>query len=136
MVWPFDSEEQLDAWVDAYIAAHHAQPRSREEREASALASEPGYVAIGEGHAEALWRFILKVVERRPSEWALGMLAAGLLEDLISERGQDFIERVETQARRDSVFREVLNGVWQSSTPDALWARVEGARGTAKPANR
>lgn len=129
MAWPFDSEEQLDAWAEEYVAAHHQQPRTTDERQASYLASEPGHLAIHDGHAEALWRFVLKVLERQPSEWALGMLAAGPIEDLVSECGRIFIDRIETRARRDPLFREALHGVWQSTTPDALWARIVRARG-------
>ncbi len=130
MAWPFDSEEQLEARVDAYVVAHRDRARTGEEEEAASLASEPGCAAIHLGQTEALWRFTLKVVERRPSEWALGMLAAGPIEDLIGECGIDFIERIETRARIDPIFRETLHGVWQCTAPDALWARVERARGT------
>ena len=128
MAWPFDSEEQLDEWADEFVAAHLEQPHDRDARDASALASEPGYVAISEGQAEALWRFILKVVERQPSEWALGMLAAGPIDDLIAMRGALFIERIEAEARENALFRQTLTGVWQNRTPSDLWARVERAR--------
>lgn len=130
MAWPFDSEEQLDEWVDVYIAAHRQRPETEADQEAAFLASEPGHVAPYKGHAEDLWRFILKVIERRPSEWALGMLAAGPVEDLISMCGCDFINRIEVEARRNPLFRETLLGVWQNSTAPDLWARVERARGT------
>ena len=130
MAWPFDSEEQLDEWVDVYIAAHREQPETEANHEAACLASEPAHLAPHEGHAEDIWRFILKVIERRPSEWALGMLAAGPVEDLISTCGCDFIDRIEAEAHRNPLFRETLLGVWQNSTPPDLWARVERARGT------
>ena len=129
MAWPFDSEEQLDAWADNYVVAHQTKPHTKDEHEAALLASEPGYSALLLGHTETLWRFILKVLERQPSEWALGMLAAGPIEDLISECGTQFIDRIETQARQNPLFREALHGVWQSTTPDTLWARIERARG-------
>lgn len=129
MAWPFDSEEQLDAWADDYLLAHQTTPHTTDAHEAAHLASEPGYSALHLGHAETLWRFVLKVLERQPSERALGMLAAGPIEDLISECGTQFIDRIETQARQDPLFREALHGVWQSTTPDALWARIVRARG-------
>lgn len=134
MAWPFDSEDQLDEWVDAYIVAHHTQARDKDEEQASYLASEPGHLAIHHGHAEVIWRFVLKVVARRPSEWTLEMLAAGPLEDLIAMCGEDFIERIEVEARRNPVFRETLHGVWQSTTSESLWARVERARGPSPQA--
>lgn len=128
MAWPFDNEEQLDEWADHYVLAYRAKPRTQDEHEAALLASEPGYSALHLGQAEALWRFILKVLERQPSEWALGMLAAGPIEDLITGCGAQFIERIEAQARQDRGFRQALQGVWKSTTPDALWIRIERAR--------
>ena len=45
MTWPFDSEAQLDAWVEAYIAAHRERPTTdQQQAEASDLASEPGHL--------------------------------------------------------------------------------------------
>lgn len=129
MAWPFDSEEQLDEWVDAFIAAYRRQPTTAEEQEEASLASEPAYCAIHLGHAETLWRFIGKVVAERPSECALGMLAAGPLEDLIGERGEAFIDRIEAAAEHDPVFRRTLHGVWRSSASADIWTRIERVRG-------
>lgn len=152
MAWPFDSEEQLDEWVEQFIEDHKDEPpddpeemqaffearsQVRAERYASddprdidALFSDPDIFAIHRGHEEAVWRFILKVIARRPPEWTLGSLAAGLLEDLIALRGRAFIDRIEAEARGNTLFRETLLRVWQNSTPPDLWARVERARGT------
>jgi hypothetical protein len=152
MTWPFDSEEQLDEWVEQFIEDHKDEPpddpderavffearlQARAERYAKdnagniqALFSDPDIFAIHRGHEEAVWRFILKVIARRPPELVLGYLAAGLLEDLIAERGAAFIDRIEVEARRNPLFRETLLRVWQNSTPPDLWARVERARGT------
>lgn len=153
MAWPFDSEEQLDEWVERFIEDHKEKPpddpdeieayvqakfkAKAEEAEGAgagdiqALFSDPDIFAIHRGHEEAVWRFILKVIARRPPEWTLGYLAAGLLEDLIALRGDAFIDRIEAEACRNALFRETLLGVWQSRTPPELWARVERARGTA-----
>ncbi|MBX3711901.1 MAG: hypothetical protein KF800_08090 [Lysobacter sp.] len=131
MAWPFDSEAQLDEWVEAYIAAHREQPTTDQQRADAALASEPAYSAFGVGNpqAEAIWRFILKVVAKQPSDWTLGMLAAGPIEDLIGECGDDFIDRIEAAARRDPIFRRTLHGVWRTTSSEDVWARVMAARG-------
>lgn len=131
MAWPFDSEEQLDEWVDVYIAAHHERPMTEQQREDATLASEPAYSAFGVGNpqAEAIWRFILKVVAKQPSDWTLGMLAAGPIEDLIGECGDDFIHRIEAEAQCDPVFRRTLHGVWRTTSTQLVWDRVVMARG-------
>lgn len=130
MAWPFDSEEQLDEWVEAFIATYRKPPTTEAEQEDASLASEPAYSAIHLGHAETLWRFIERIVEQRPSEWALGMLAAGPLEDLIGECGEAFIDRIEAAAERDHVFRRTLHGVCNVGANASIWARIERARGT------
>ncbi|WP_425476665.1 DUF6869 domain-containing protein [Solilutibacter tolerans] len=78
--------------------------------------------------AEECWDGILAVVERRPSEKVLGMLAAGPVEDLINHSGNEFIDRIEERSRRDPFFRQMLHGVWESGSRE-VWARVEAARG-------
>lgn len=145
MAWPFDSEAQLDEWVDQFIGEHSKPlPDDPEKLEAyfsakaqatsgnediETILSNPDIFAIHRGHEEAVWRFVLKVVARRAPEQVLGYLAAGLLEDLIALRGAAFIDRIETEAWLNPLFRQTLHGVWQNRTPSDLWARVERARG-------
>jgi hypothetical protein len=62
---------------------------------------------------------------RTEGQVVVGQLAAGPIEDLLSERGADFISDIEEEARKDRRFRWALGGVWQSTTPDDLWARVQ-----------
>ena len=76
---------------------------------------------------ETAWELILDVLNRDQSEHIVGMLAAGPLEDLIEYHGPQFIERIETTARKDPAFRHALGGVWESNSPE-IWARVESAR--------
>lgn len=145
MAWPFDSEEQLDEWVDQFIEEHStplpddpAPPETDVDANAQAapaigdidaLLSDPDLFALHQGHEEAVWRFILKVLARQAPEQVLGYLAAGLLEDLIAFHGDAFIDRIETQARVDPRVRRTLHGVWRNRTPPGVWARVELARG-------
>ncbi len=150
MTWPFDSDEQLDEWVDQFIEEHSKPlPDDPEEIEAyfsaktetesqnediEALLSNPDIFALHRGHEEAVWRFILKVIGRDAPKQVLDYLAAGLLEDLIALHGEPFIDRIETEARLSPLFRQTLHGVWQNRTPPDLWARVELARGPAPDA--
>lgn len=128
MAWPFDNEADIDALVDEYIDAHRTRAATPAEHEAAAAASM-SIMCLTEDEAEAVWRFVLRVIAKRPNDWTLGMLAAGPLEDLICEYGATFMERIETEARRDSAFRWTLHGVWSNTTPSELWGRIERARG-------
>ena len=78
---------------------------------------------------ELCWELILDIFNETDLESVLGSLAAGPIEDLLARHGDRFIDRVEDRARTDSKFKEVLWGVWQSTTPTQLWKRVEAARG-------
>jgi hypothetical protein len=55
----------------------------------------------------------------------VGLTAAGPLEDLISSFGLDYIDAIEEEARRDQRMAWTLGGVWQSTTPDDVWARIQ-----------
>jgi hypothetical protein len=77
--------------------------------------------------AEDAWTTILEVLSRTRAEEALGILAAGPLEDLISEWGPSFIDRIETEARRNPAFQALLRGVWKSGDP-SVCERVAAAR--------
>jgi hypothetical protein len=115
----------VEEWAEAYIRVHEA--------EASLDESHPDYLAAYEfiqdlkgPLAEVCWQGILAVVARKPSERVLGMVAAGLMEDLLEDAGEAFIERIEQQAAVNPVFKAMLSGCWQSGSA-AVWARFEAA---------
>ena len=127
-----ESSFDVEAWASAYVAVHEARAHL-DENHPDFLA---GYHFLGDltgPLAEECWQGILAVVRRRPSDWVLGMLAAGPLEDLLIRSGSEFIERVEVEARQSSDFRLMLHGAWESGTPE-IWARVEIARGAPENA--
>lgn len=75
------------------------------------------------------WDLILQILETPHHESIETALAAGPLEDLIAKHGARFIERIESRAKTDAKFKDLLGGVWQNETPKELWARVEAVRG-------
>ena len=54
----------------------------------------------------------------------LGLLAAGPLEDLMSEHGITMIDRVELHARRNPDFALLLGGVWRNDIDPGVWERM------------
>ena len=62
-----------------------------------------------------------------PAE-AFSLLAAGPLEDLLSEHGPVFIDRLEQEATASKRFDHLLGGVWRLSMTDDVWNRVQKAR--------
>jgi hypothetical protein len=74
---------------------------------------------------ETAWELVLELIERAPEDEALGLIGAGPLEDLLSEYGGDFIERVEVLARLNDRFRKCLASVWGwSRMPPEVYSRM------------
>jgi hypothetical protein len=74
--------------------------------------------------AQLGWRFVLAVNEMDSSPEIQEVLAAGPLEDLLSKHGAVVIEAVESEARRNPLFAQLLGGVWQNRMPETIWSRV------------
>lgn len=78
---------------------------------------------------ELCWRLIEAVVARDSDEQVLAALAAGPMEDLLARHGPAFIERVESRAAQNPLFRHLLAGVWRNEIAQDIWDRVVAARG-------
>jgi hypothetical protein len=76
------------------------------------------------------WSLILELVQEPLPATAFACVAAGPLEDLIEYHGPEVIEWVEREAEVNPRFRQLLGGVWKSSTAE-VWARIERVRGEA-----
>jgi hypothetical protein len=122
----------IGEWAEAYIRVHEAEA-SLDETHPDYLAAYEFMVELVGDSAEQAWAGVLEVVKRRPSERVLGMIAAGLMEDLLHYSGETFISRIESQASADAVFRRMLHGVWESGEPD-VWSRLVAARGRSEDA--
>jgi Family of unknown function (DUF6869) len=66
-------------------------------------------------------------IEDNPN--VLGLLAAGMLEDLIPEDDGPVIDAVVAEAERNPRFRQLLGGVWFYGMSPKVAARLEKARG-------
>lgn len=80
---------------------------------------------IVENEPEKGWLAILAALQDPRQEFGLGNLAAGPIEDLLSFHGNDFIERVETEAKINPKFAWLLGGVWQHTMTDEIWSRIQ-----------
>jgi hypothetical protein len=77
---------------------------------------------------EAAWCAILNLLERDLTDEQISLLAAGPLEDLLSEHGAAFIDRVEQEVSANKRFDHLLGGVWRLTMIDDVWNRVQKAR--------
>ena len=67
---------------------------------------------------------VLALIPADPANRHFQVLAAGPLEDLLVHHGPDFIDEVDTLARRSPEFRMLLNGVWTSRVDKAVVDRL------------
>ena len=123
------SDDDIEAWVSAYIAFQEADDSSSNHPQW--WAAVRFMQAIGDPQRmEECWIAILGILSREPPQPVIGVLAAGPLEDLVHHAGPQFIDRIELEARRNPAFRHLLGGVWESPN-QAIWQRVESARGAS-----
>ena len=115
-----------DIWRVAidWIRFHHAKRNSQEQFD-TAWATTEAMDFVLDGHYEELWNLILVIHSMDQSERIRGMLSAGPIEDLLSERGEMFISRVEQKAKSDPTFAKVLGGVWRSAMSEEVWAKLQ-----------
>ena len=121
------THEEIEYWAHVYIQAQ-IDPKRLQAGYPLWWAIERFMPMVSKIDAEDCWLCILEILKLSPSEEVLAVLAAGPLEDLIDDHGPVFIDRIETESRRNPAFRHLLGGVWKSSTPE-IWARVEKAQG-------
>jgi hypothetical protein len=126
-----DRAKLIAAWIE-----HHTREIVRDEhnvfRERRGQDNLWAFEEMDElcrSQPELCWELILEILEAPQHESVEAALAAGPLEDLIARHGLKFIERIESKAKTDAKFKDLLGGVWQNQTPQEVWARVEAARG-------
>ena len=108
-------------WARAYIAAQSG-PGVADTSDTHWWAVERFFP--GNSNPEEAWKTILQVLKLTSDERALGMLAAGPLEDLIHYSGDAFIDRIEHESRTNPTFLKIVGLVWESGTQD-IWRRVQ-----------
>ena len=123
---PFSIRKLADAWVKLQAA----KPDD--------LELDPNFWAHGllwrltQESPDDAWLVILGIMECELNELAMGSLAAGPLEDLLSYQGGSVIELIEARAHKDPVFRKILRGVWRNNIAEEVWKRVQTAAHAAE----
>ena len=118
----------IKEWAKAYMRAQLAHGLNTDHADWWAVEK---FMKIGmkeEATASESWEAILMILELDPPDKVIAILAAGPLEDLIDDCGEEYVDRIEHEAKFNLKFRHLLGGVWKSSTPD-VWARIEKIRG-------
>src|SRR5579864_5533744 len=79
---------------------------------------------------EKAWRIIQILWRLDSSDEMLANIAAGPVEDILAKHGPKFIDRVETVARQEPIFKKMLGAVWgRNRMADDVWARLKAVAG-------
>lgn len=116
---------ELIKLAEGWIAYWNA-PENSQEREALSWVGDKEYDLMQDEPGQ-IWLLILEVLKRNRSDRIQEVLSAGPLEDLLAKHGEAMIDKVETEARSNPVFAQLLGGVWKNAMTDEIWARVQGA---------
>ena len=108
-----------DQELEALLARHLAEPDETFEAVGDMSAHDP----------EQCWRFLTIAMRSGLSDAQLAALSAGPFEDMMKRHGDDFIARVEAEARQDPGMRVLVATVWRAGMRDGLWARIVALRG-------
>lgn len=120
------NDEDLRDLVDTWIRVQEYEIGTEEHnRESWAIEEEMDLAQ----NSILLWKFILLAYKKPMSARAESIFAAGPLETIISDYGEQYIQEIEKLARTDLRFKDLLGGVWKSHTPDHIWERVQAVRG-------
>jgi Family of unknown function (DUF6869) len=116
--------ELAAAWVE--ITSRSDVERERDEDWSAMFDFQQELVSNDPLGALELVKVILEF-EDNPD--VLGLLAAGMLEDLIPEEDGPLVDAVVAEAARNEKFRHLLGGVWFYGMSPEVRARLQEARG-------
>lgn len=69
--------------------------------------------------------FILEVLKQTDDEWVLTNLAAGPLEDLLSQQSTVAMVLLEKEIPRNPKLKNILKDVWQNLMSEETWKRLQ-----------
>lgn len=119
-------QKMIALWIDCY--EEEGKAKYSEEHD---WAFDSFYDICREDPELAL-QSIEKACFATTNENVLANLAAGPLEDLLSMHGEKIIDEIESIARKNSRFKQLLRGVWQNAMSDVIWERVKFLAGSSK----
>ncbi|NIT14624.1 MAG: hypothetical protein GTN99_10395, partial [Candidatus Dadabacteria bacterium] len=106
------TEKEIDNLASAYINYYLSKNKTSDNTNWWAV-EKLMYVGSDELSAQDCLSAILVILSKNPPFNVISNLAAGPLEDLIHECGEEVINDIEMLARQNPKFKHLLGGVWQ-----------------------
>ena len=123
------NKEEYQDLIDTWITRYKVEGESNKSGEDSTFWAYEELDDICRNDPDLCWELILEILRIDQSDRVVGNLAAGPLEDLLVRHGAKMIDRVESQARKDRRFKNLLGGVWKNAMSDDVWSRVKAVSG-------
>jgi len=98
-------DDEIKTIIDAWLAYYDNPTGPDRDKHRQATYDVMSWAA---SKPELLWRFIKLACKRDLSEEAVGNLAAGPLEDLIENAGEEYKEKIEDLAIKDEQFNNLM----------------------------
>ena len=119
-------DDEIKELIDAYIEFEKS-PQGSEKREELFWTFEK-FDGLNSENPQACWEALLEILNRMPRDEIEGMMAAGILEDFIDSHGEEFVDIIVSEAKRNSRLTTLLGGVYECST-DTVWVQIMNVRG-------
>ena len=74
---------------------------------------------------ETVWILIKKILTNDSSVKVISRLSAGPLENFLVYHGDEYIDRVEEEVKRNPAFAKLSGGVWKNAINDNVWNRIQ-----------
>jgi hypothetical protein len=124
----------FDPRREASLILDHDDPAfpdlTAEERHAAVISQ---VLQLAELEPEDCWRFIKIACQMSLSAEQLGLLGAGVFEDLMDHHGLEFIDRVEEAARSDQRMRAVVDAVWTNGMDQSVVRGIKAIKAFPRP---
>jgi len=125
------NQSEREKLISAWFVAHEAGAESPIYEE-NWWAVET-LLNLPEENPELLWELILEAIEKEKNEKLLSNLAAGPIEDLMCNYGEEIIDRVEIEAKSNHSFKNCIKDVWLDSNDTPIYKRFYKAAGIEPP---
>jgi len=117
-----DIDKLIDEWIDFQYKMKKA--KSNEEEDEIEMYDVELMDCILEKNPKLGISIILKILEKDKRGELYPILAADLLEDLLSLHGNFIIDDIQKLAEKNLKFKKLLGGVWQGEMSKDLYAKI------------
>ena len=123
------AEVYFDETLPVNISLDDDDPRHPDDDPRSTVLAQ--VYGLPDEEPEDCWRFIQISCEMPLSKDQLGLLGAGVFEDLMDAHGGDFLDRLEHVIEGNAALQTVVDGCWTMSVTPEVATRLQALQSDA-----